>query len=417
MNYFRLLRHEGPLLWFGLVTALSTSFGQTFFIALSVPVFLSEFALGEAQFGLLYSLATVLGALALPYTGALIDRTSLPRYTTLVVGGLSLAAILVALSPHYLVLACGILGLRMLGQGLLSHVSQTVMAREFQENRGKALGFASLGYPIGEAVLPALFATLVYLVSWRAAWLAIAAILLLVVLPGLLLLLKQHGGRADSASREVTPSATKADAFDARIIWRDWRLYCLLPAILALPFVQTGLFLYQLPLAASKGWSPAIIASAFTAYAVSRAFSSIVVGPIIDRFSAARLAPLYLLPNALGLWILLSGSALWIAPLYLVLVGISGGCSSSIISSIWAEFYGPEHVGKVRSAITSLIILSTAGAPLVIGFLLERGTGFPAILTAGMAVMVFASLVALPATPWASVFQGLTRLGISRARS
>ncbi|MDZ7639549.1 MAG: hypothetical protein U5J83_15040 [Bryobacterales bacterium] len=74
MNYVRLLRSEGPLLWFGLATALSTSFGQTFFIALSVPVFLKEFALGEAQFGLLYSLATVVGALALPYTGSFIDR-------------------------------------------------------------------------------------------------------------------------------------------------------------------------------------------------------------------------------------------------------------------------------------------------------------------------------------------------------
>ncbi|MCW5963717.1 MAG: MFS transporter [Bryobacterales bacterium] len=413
MNYLRLLRQEGPLLWFGLVTALSTSFGQTFFIALSVPVFLREFALGEAQFGLMYSLATVLGALALPYTGALIDRTSLPRYTTFVVVALAVASLLVALSPHVLVLAAGILGLRMVGQGLLGHVSMTVMAREFHQNRGKALGFASLGYPLGEAILPALFASLVYLVSWRAAWLAIAAALLLVVLPGLLLLLKQHGGKAPAAE---TIAAVK-DGFDARMIWRDWRLYCLLPAVLALPFVQTGLFLYQLPLAESKGWSAALIASAFTAYALSRALSSIFVGPIIDRFSAARLAPVYLLPNALGLGILLSSSATWVAPVYLVMVGVSGGCSSSIVSSIWAEFYGPEHVGKVRSAITSLTVMSTAGAPLILGFLLEYGTGFPAILIGGIVVMTIASVIAVPATPWASALPGMGLLRALRARS
>jgi MFS family permease len=401
MNYFRLLRSEGPLLWFGLVTALSTSFGQTFFIALSVPVFLREFDLGEAQFGLLYSLATITGALALPYTGSLIDRTSLPRYTTVVVLALAAAALMVALSPHVLVLAFGILGLRMVGQGLLAHVSQTVMAREFTHNRGKALGFASLGYPLGEAILPAMFASLVYLVSWRAAWLAIGAALLVVVLPGLLLLLRRHGGKAEAATPKVT---LPSDGFSARMIWRDWRLYCLLPAILALPFVQTGLFLYQLPLAESKGWSAALIASAFTAYAASRALSSIFVGPVIDRFSAARLAPVYLLPNALGLLLLLAGSAAWVAPAYLVLVGISGGCSSSIISSIWAEFYGPEHVGTVRSAITSLTVMSTAGAPLVIGFLLEHGTAFPSILSVGAVVMVVSSVIAIPATPWTNLF-------------
>ncbi len=413
MNYFRLLRQEGPLLWFGLVTALSTSFGQTFFIALSVPVFLSEFALGEAQFGLMYSLATVLGALALPYTGSLIDRTSLPRYTTFVVVALAVASLLVALSPHVLVLAAGILGLRMVGQGLLAHVSQTVMAREFHQNRGKALGFASLGYPLGEAILPALFASLVFLVSWRAAWLAISAALLLAVLPGLLLLLKKHGGKPQIAA---VPAAAQ-DGFDARVIWRDWRLYCLLPSILALPFVQTGLFLYQLPLAESKGWSAALIASAFTAYALSRALSSIFVGPVIDRFSAARLAPVYLLPNALGLGVLLMSSATWVAPVYLVLVGVSGGCSSSIISSIWAEFYGPEHVGKVRSAITSLVVMSTAGAPLILGFLLERGTGFPLILMGGIVVMAIASVIAVPASPWGSALSGMSLWRALRARS
>ncbi|MCU0226377.1 MAG: MFS transporter [Bryobacterales bacterium] len=378
MNYFRLLRQEGPLLWFGLVTALSTSFGQTFFIALSVPVFLREFELGEAQFGLLYSMATLLGALALPYTGSLIDRTSLPRYTAVVVCALAGASLLVAVSPHVVVLAAGILGLRMVGQGLLAHVSMTVMAREFHQNRGKALGFASLGYPLGEALLPALFAGLVYLISWRAAWLAVAAILLLVVLPGLLLLLRKHSGKVAAVEQTAEPN----DGFHARMIWRDWRLYCLLPAILALPFVQTGLFLYQLPLAESKGWSAALIASAFTAYALSRALSSIAVGPVIDRFSAARLAPIYLLPNAIGF-----------------------------------EFYGPEHVGKVRSAITSLVVMSTAGAPLILGFLLQRGTGFPAILLGGIGVMLLASLLAIPATPWFQSVRGSTWLGATRTRS
>jgi len=236
----------------------------------------------------------------------------------------------------------------------------------------------------------------------------------LVVLPGLLLLLRQHSGRALVVAG-APPSASQ-DGFDAKVIWRDWRLYFLLPAILALPFVQTGLFLYQLPLAESKGWTAAVIASAFTGYALSRALSSIFVGPLIDRFSAARLAPVYLLPNAAGLGILLASNAAWVAPVYLVLVGVSGGCSSSIISSIWAEFYGPEHVGKVRSAITSLVVMSTAGAPLILGFLLQQGVAFPPIITGGAIVMLMSSLIAIPATPWASAFGGLSKLRSLLAR-
>ncbi|MDZ7640406.1 MAG: hypothetical protein U5J83_19510 [Bryobacterales bacterium] len=59
-------------------------------------------------------------------------------------------------------------------------------------------------------------------------------------------------------------------------------------------------------MAASKGWSAALIASAFTGYAVSRALSSIFIGPVIDRWSAARLLPVYLVPTAAGLLLLLS---------------------------------------------------------------------------------------------------------------
>ncbi|MDZ7639550.1 MAG: MFS transporter [Bryobacterales bacterium] len=247
--------------------------------------------------------------------------------------------------------------------------------------------------------------------SWRAAWLLIAGVLLVVVLPGLLLLLKQHGELARARAYRLRPTPSTPGPSG-----RDWRLNCVLPAVLALPFVQTGLFLYQLPLAASKGWSAALIASAFTGYAVSRALSSIFIGPVIDRWSAARLLPVYLVPNAAGLLLLLFGSGVWIAPAYLVLVGVSAGCSSSIVSSVWAEFYGPEHVGTVRSAITSLVVLSTAGAPLAIGFLLEGGVGFPEMLVAGTAIMLVSSLVAVPATPWAALLSEIATRRLLRAR-
>lgn len=418
MNYFRLLRSEGPLLWFGLISALSTSVGQSFFIALSIPSFLQAFEMGDARFGAIYSAATLGGAVLLPVSGAWIDRISLPKYTAAVTLGLALSAFLIAWSPHLIVLTAGLVGVRMLGKGLMAHVSQTAMAREFGANRGKALGFASLGYPLGEAFLPALFAYLLVVVSWRVAWLMVAGVFLFAVLPGLLLLLRTARGAASTSTVQIEEPQPQ---FQRRWIWRDWRLYGAMPAVLAMPFVQTGLFLYQLPLAESKGWSATLIATAFTAYAVSRAVASVVVGPLIDRYRAGRLLPLYLLPNALGMMILFWSDAAWIAPVYLVLVGMTSGCSSSIKSAVWAEYYGPQHVGTVRSAISAMAVMSTGVTPALAGYFLEQGVSIPSMLLVGICVLVSASLLAIPASPWVDHERAFARIrgwglpGIPRA--
>ena len=58
MSYGALVRSNQSLIGFGVLTAFSTSFGQTFFISLFVPQFLQSFGLGEATFGILYAVAT-----------------------------------------------------------------------------------------------------------------------------------------------------------------------------------------------------------------------------------------------------------------------------------------------------------------------------------------------------------------------
>jgi len=55
---------------------------------------------------------------------------------------------------HVLLLPVALLGIRFAGQGLMSHISQTVMGRYFEDDRGKALSLAALGYPVGEMIFP-----------------------------------------------------------------------------------------------------------------------------------------------------------------------------------------------------------------------------------------------------------------------
>jgi len=394
MSYIHFLSSYWRLLSFGLLTALCSSFGQTFFISLFLPYFLADFALDKGDFGLLYGGATLLGALCLPYLGSRIDELDLPRYTAYTIAGLSAAAFLIAFAPHVLLLGAGLAGLRLTGQGLLGHISHTVMAREFAACRGRALGFAGLGYPLGEAVLPVASAMALRFLPWTWIWAAVGAGALAIVLPLALHLLRHPPASADG-TKESSGGKELGGADSIRPPWKDARLYQALPPVLAPGFVLTGLFLFQIPLSEAKGWAPEWMAAAFTGFALSRALSSLAVGPLIDRFSALRLLPLYLLPLGLGVVALQFGSSPWIAFVYLALAGMTAGMNGSIASAVWAEMFGVVKIGKVRSAAAALGVLGAAGSPALMGWLFREGVTWEQMLLWTLVLVLVCSFSAV----------------------
>ncbi len=155
-----------PLLFGVLLTALS-SFGQTFFIALSGAALRSEFALSDGLLGLAYAVATTTSGISLGWAGRLIDVTSLRLYAAGAAAVLVAGCLGMTVSVGFWSLAAAFLMLRLGGQGLLSHTAMTATARRFQNDPGKALALVSLGYALGEAVLPPLAVTGLAVVGWR----------------------------------------------------------------------------------------------------------------------------------------------------------------------------------------------------------------------------------------------------------
>ena len=392
-GYIRFLASYRTILAFGLVTALSSSFGQTFFISLFLPYFMVDFDLTKGDFGFLYGGCTLLSALFLPRLGSRIDQFDLKRYTAFTIVGLAVAALTVSTAPHVAFLALGIVGLRLSGQGLLGHISQTVMAREFGASRGKALGVAGLGYPLGEAVLPMVCTLGLQFLPWTAVWQIVSAGAIILILPLALGLLSNANGEPEAAPPVAATAASQMPG--ENMFGRDLTTYLALPALLTPAFVFTGLFLYQAPMAEWKGWDPSWIAAAFSAFAVSRALSSIAMGGLIDRFSAVGLFPFFLLPLGAAVALFYWASQPWTAFPYLMLIGMTAGANSNIGSAMWAELYGVEHLGRIRSVATSWIILAAAASPILIGGLFRLGFNFDHMLLGALAVVAFSTVSAL----------------------
>lgn len=393
MNYLSFALREKRILSFGLSFTFMSSFGQTFLISLFVPYFLEDFSLSNATFGSLYSVATLVSAGTLPYLGQWIDYLPLRTYSQLVATGLLIASLTVALSWHIALLFVGLILLRLSGQGLSSHTAQTAMARYFVHERGKALSISSLGYPIGEGVLPLAIAGLLSILSWRMTWGLIVIVIAVVFIPMVRIVLDKQE-RAPSDDEDSPADKNESSWPIYQMLLSDLRFWLLIPAVLLPAFWVTGLFLYQVSIAEQLSWSATLIASAFVGFAGSRIVSSLSIGPVIDYYSARTVFPFYLLPFGVGLLFAYYHPGSWSAFGYMILIGATMGIGSNVKSALWAELYGRDIIGTVRSLFSSLMVFSTAMSPFLMGWAIDRGIAMESIILIALITVAAATFMA-----------------------
>ena len=389
MSYLRLLASDPRFLAFGFVLAFFSSFGQTFFISLFGNEIRTTFDLSHGDFGLCYSLATLVSGMTIIWLGRKIDSVDLRTFSTVVCGGLVLACFGMAVVPAVAVLGVVLFLLRLTGQGLLSHAAMTSMARYFDAGRGKAISIAGLGFPAGEAVLPIAAVVITQRIGWRQTWLAIAAGLFVIGIPLILWLLRGHEARhcAHLDHVAVAEDSTNADDRFAGLgrqwtlaeVLHDPRFFVLLPAIMAPAFIVTGLFFHQVHLVESKGWSLTWFAGCFAVFAGAQLPAGLMAGPLVDRYGARRLLPLFLAPLMAGVAVLAMTRHWFAAPAFMGLTGLTAGLAGPIVGSMWAEMYGVRHLGAIRAMVTAVLVFGTAGSPVTMGWLIDVGVSMDTI--------------------------------------
>ena len=382
-----------------------SSFGQTYFIALFGAKIRSEYGLTHGELGFIFSIATLASAACLIWAGRRLDDVDLRLYSVLAVAGLALSCFALAGGQGTLLLFIAFFGLRLCGQGLMGHTSQTAMARYFDTNRGKALSIASLGHAVGQAFLPSLVVFLIALAGWRAAWWSFGGVLLCAMVPLILILLRGHAARHAAleerlAGAENRPgnsddtSSTGPRQWTLREVLHNSMFYLVMGNVIAPGMLMTGLMFHQIHMIETKGWDIALFAASFAAFSATSVITGIWVGPMIDRYSARRLITFYLAPMGVGILALVltdhSGALL----VWLVLSGVTSGMHRSVVGAFWAEAYGVHHLGAIRGLVSGISVVGTAVSPVLFGWMIDGGISIEFI--AGLCVVWIVS--AMPAT-------------------
>ncbi|MBO6716377.1 MAG: MFS transporter [Rhizobiaceae bacterium] len=374
MPFFSFLRENVRWLAGGFLLTFFSSYGQTFFIALSAGDIRAEYGLSHGQFGTLYMVATLASALTLPQFGQIVDRWSARTVTLVIVPVLAFACVMMALSQHIALLAVTIYLLRLFGQGMMSQNAFTAIGRWFAAQRGKALSLTAIGVNAGEALFPTLFVAIALAVGWRNGWLIIAVSLVVIALPAIATLVAVERSPRSASGDE--PKATVRDWTRGEAV-RDPYFYLLLLGVMAPGFIGTTIFFHQVYLVELRGWSLEMFASTFMLSSSLTVISALIAGQLIDRFSAIALLPVFLIPLGFACLVLGFVDVWWSAFAFMGLMGLSYGVSSTLFGALWPEVYGVKHLGAIRALTVAVMVFATAMGPGLTGFLIDLGVSYP----------------------------------------
>jgi MFS family permease len=381
VDYWRFACANPRFIGFGFFLAFLSSAGQTYFIGVFGPEIQADFGLDTGSWGRIYMFGTLASALLINWSGTLIDRLDLRIFTTLVLVGLVCACLAMGSASTPLLLVIAIFMLRQFGQGLASHAGITSMARYYDNDRGKAIALAAIGYSFGEAFLPVAGLYVSQLWGWRHTF-YLVALAVLVALPAALWLLKGHKLRHaahTSALEQRDIDGSGHGDYTRRQMLSEPRFYYMLPAMIATPMIGTALFFFPSEIARAKGWSSLWVTGNYWLYSMVSVSVTVYSGVLIDRFSARRVLPYFLLPLGLSLVVINLSSHAYLVWPFMLLQGVTSGLYFTGLSALWAELYGARHLGAIKSMTNAIMVFSSALGPATVGSLLEWQVSFQAI--------------------------------------
>ena len=364
---------------FGFIFTFFSSFGQSFFLGLFNSSIRETLSITHGQFGSIYASATLLSSFLLIWVGKKIDDINIFKFAFYVTLLLSFSCFFFSKVSSIVFLFIAVFLMRFSGQGLMSHTATTTIARYFTKSRGKALSAGWFGLSSAEFILPVLIVYLLTITAWQNIWISISIFTLIFLPLASFFLIK----KLDFDTREqVEPGDTEIKEIKQwkRIeVIKDYRFYIVCLNMLAMPWIATGVFVYQSFIIEAKEWGSFIIAQSFMVYSILSVVTLLGSGFLIDKFTSRKLLIFMNIPLLFSTLVLFYFDNPITSFIFLGLIGISNGLANVLGSSTWAEIYGVKYIGSIKALTTALMVFSTAFGTALFGFLIDRGFSIEAI--------------------------------------
>lgn len=400
MPILAFLRENAPWLSAGVLLTFLSSFGQTFFISIFAGHIREAFELTHGQWGGIYTVGTTTSALVMIWAGGLTDHFRVRALAPVILLMSFGACLAMALNPVWWGLFFVIFALRFTGQGMTSHIAVVAMSRWFVATRGKALSVATLGFAMGEALLPITFVALMALYDWRLLW-GVAGLIALVGIPVLMLLLRQERTPQSWAQSDQS-LGMEGRHWTRNETLRHFLFWFMVPALLGPSAFNTAFFFHQVHFAEVKAISHVELVAMFPFYTAVSIGAMVLSGWGLDKFGTPRLIPFMQLPMVAAFMVFAFAESTMAMLAGFFFLALTTGFNSTLPNAFWAEFYGTGRLGSIKAMAAAVMVFGSAIGPGVTGLGIDLGLGIETQYMLVAAYFIFTTVMMM--------------IGVTRAR-
>jgi MFS family permease len=342
--------------------------GQTAGVSVFFDPITTDLGISRTSASIAYAAGTLAGILPAPLIGRWIDRRG-PRLTaSIIAGALGLACAYMALVQSGLMLLIGFALLRGTAIGGLALVSQQVVNLWFVHRRGIAAAAASLGLAAGSMVFPWVFDFFISLYGWRGAYVALAVLVALTILPVAAALFRDRpekfGLAPDAGLPAIAGVAREEPSFTRKEALRTGAFWLLCAIGFLTNAVGTALLLNHFSIMDVAGVARDEALRVLALYAAVQVAAALGTGMLLDRYEPRLLVPLAMTMLAAASALPAFGSGIAVSWLYPLCLGAAYGSQQAIGAAGFAQYFGRDHLGAIRGASFVFGISGAAFGPL-----------------------------------------------------
>jgi len=335
-----------------------------------------------------------------PLVGLLADRYGVRRVTLVSIVLFSLSFMSFALNNgsielFYLNWAL----MAVFGAGTLPITWTRAVNNRFDLHKGLALGLSLLGTGVFGFLVKPLTAWLIADHGWRAAYVVVGLLPLVIALPVALLAFHDVDGSLTSSAERRAALARRAavsPGLSFREALRDYRFWLLAVAFVLISFSVGGLIPNMENILKIAGFARDDIVSLVSLIGLSVIFGRIAGGWLIDRLWAPGVALVMISLPALACYLLadaqLTANSARIA---IVLIGMAAGIEYDLMAFLVARYFGMKSYGAIYGAQYGFFAFGAGLAPVVFGRAFDTTGSYSSVLLLAGIFLVIGALALL----------------------
>ncbi|ENH97899.1 major facilitator superfamily protein [Gracilibacillus halophilus YIM-C55.5] len=408
LKFFHNIYYGWLILFIGGLGIFFSGPGQTYSNSQFIDEYIRDFGWSRSEVSSVYSIATLLAGLLMIYVGKLIDRVGQRAMMVIVGTLLSIACFYNSIVSSIWMLAIGFFFIRLLGQGSMSLIPNTLVAQWFIKRRGRAFSLKALFGFASAMSFPIINTALIQTWGWEVAWRFWGILIIIIFVPLAFFGVKnrpemiglepdglQPPNRREATGGFHTPIVeaeknwTLAQAKRTKAFWAI--LICVgIPAM-----VNTGITFHITSIFNENGLSLEIAAMVLSLMAFVGIPMSLVSGYITDKVKTNYVFIVIFIIEFVLLLFLLVTKTFWLAIIFGILWGLAGGLERIAVGVVWPNYFGRKYIGSINGYGATVGVIGSSLGPLPFGVGFDLFQSYTPVLLATLIFPVLGLISAI----------------------